>query len=150
MANLKQQILNQIVRPALREILPTVLARVVRAGWDTVDIEVPDIFHQTQPPTYRYSPDDANRLEEGPARPMMRLYTDVPVCLSKGFKAFKLEEDDAVWVQFLGNSLSEPRIVGYAGRWHDLDPKTGRPRADLKSYEHEASGAMIPNEAIRR
>jgi hypothetical protein len=125
--SLKQMIHDEIVRPALRAITPTVLGRVLKSrDKHHADIELPDSKNSDT----SYVTDAEGRATE--RWDHWHAYEKVPISGFSGLVSSRLQPGDAVWVEFLGSDRGQPRIIGHAGQW--ADPRTEQ---DKKAEKRE-------------
>lgn len=140
LADLKELILQNIVKPALSGIPPTVLAKVFTEPKDKhfADIEFPD-FRRPQS-------DSAEKPTQ-----MIRL-RNVRVGYTPGSSFAKLKQGDAVWVTFLGHDIQSARIIAKAGKWKDQGEHviSASPFEENEDFSHDSSGANVPNASSTR
>lgn len=147
MADLKDLILNNIVKPALSGITPTVRARVKQGGsgrtYATIEIPVFD----RESATLEY--DDDGQVKG--RNEIWQTYEKVPIAIpDKSLIGVGVLDNQAVWVEFLGNDRSEPRIIGKAGMWPDDPNKSPREYFDESNFQNTNSGGLIPKVSVGR
>jgi hypothetical protein len=153
MPDVRQILYEQHIKPALQRILPTVMGRVKSASGGSlskyrVDVEIPEFGNNL--------PDQDGSIYQ--RKDGWMLLRNVPVTFTSNIISAALQPGDAVWINFLGNSRNEPRIIGLAGKYpNDSELNTTLAgRADFRELpedayaQHEKSGATLPDRTVRR